>query len=197
MAAVLPTIHVTTVSDDPLILDVFRFKLWDRDEGIDHLLGIYKDFDLPDGSRDIVTLDGKRYNTTKHQDQIQELFERHDRLVDIWEHSTKRPRYSPVFFIRWGMLYRDICPLSWIEDAQDKGLLPKPKEKPVEIHHSERTTLLKIIAGLTLVAYEQPKHGLKAEIGRDLQERGLGVNEETLNKHLGRAWEEFIPPSKP
>ena len=70
----LPSIHVTTVSDDPLILDVFRFKLWDRDEGIDPLLGICKDFDLPDGSRDIVTLDGKRYNTTKHQDQIQELF---------------------------------------------------------------------------------------------------------------------------
>lgn len=199
MAHAPAEIKVTTLSDDPLILDVFRFKLWSRNEGIDYLLGIFKFIKLPDGSEELQTLDGHRYNSQKDQAIMDDLFAKHDRLVEIWRHSTKRPQHSPRFFIRWGLQHRDICPLFWLEDAQAKGLLPKPQEQEqvAELHHSERAKLLQIIAGLTLVAYGSVKHGLKTEIRHDLEKLGFDITETTLNKHLGRAWSEFIPESKP
>lgn len=198
-------IKVTTLSDDPLILDIFRFKLWSRNEGIDYLLGIFKFIKLPDGSEELQTLDGQRYNSNKDRAIMDDLFAKHDRLVKIWRHSTKRLRYSPRFFIRWGLQHSDICPLYWLEDAQAKGLYSKPQEEvkaqeqeqATELHHSERAKLLKIIAGLTLVAYGSLKHGLKTEIRHDLEKLGLGIGETTINKHLGRAWSEFLPESKP
>ena len=199
MAHDLVEIKVTTLSDDPLILDIFRFKLWSRDEGIDYLLGIFKFVKLSDGSEELQTLDGHRYNSRKDQAIMDDLFAKHDRLVEIWSHSTKRSQYSPSFFIRWGLQHRDICPLAWLEEAQAKGLLPKTREqeKVTELHHSERAKLLQIIAGLTLVAYSSLRHGLKTEIRHDLEKQGFKISENTLNKHLEHAWSGFLPESKP
>lgn len=194
-------IQVTTLSDDPLILDIFRFKLWSRNEGIDYLLGIFKLIKLSDGSSELQTLDGKRYNSQKDQAIMEDLFSKHDRLVKIWRHSAKRLRYSPRFFIRWGQRHRDICPLAWLEDAQARGLLPKPEEnvqqQPTELHHTERAKLLQIIAGLTLVAYKKPYHGLKTVIRKDLENVGINISETTINKHLEHAWSEYLPDAKP
>lgn len=190
-------IQVTTLSDDPLILDIFRFKLWSRNEGIDYLLGIFKLIKLSDGSSELQTLDGKRYNSQKDQAIMEDLFSKHDRLVKIWKHSRKGLRYSPRFFIRWGLLHSDICPLYWLEDAQAKGLYPKLQEKvqvqeqASELHHSERAKLLQIISGLTHSIYGPPKHGLMTEIRKDLERIGFNIGETSMNKHLARAWSEF------
>lgn len=197
MAHAPAEITVTTLSDDPLILDVFRFKLWNRNEGIDYLLGIFKFVELPDGSKELQTLDGHRYNSQKDQAIMDDLFAKHDRLVKIWKHSRKGLRYSPRFFIRWGLQHSDICPLYWLEDAQAKGLYPKPQEKvqiqeqASELHHSERAKLLQIISGLTHFIYGPPKHGLMTEIRTDLDGIGFNIGETSMNKHLAHAWKEF------
>lgn len=185
------------MSDAPLIRDIFRFKLWEMDEGLDYLLGIFKTNRLPDGTVELHTLDGRCFNSSDDQALMDEIFSRHDRLAEIWNHSAKKSRYSPGFFVRWGLQHRDICKLSWLDDALNKGLLQQPVEKAAPLHHSEKSSLLRIIAGLTVIAYKKPSHGLKAEIRREFEQIGLEISENTLNKHLENAWSEFIDKSKP
>ena len=200
-------IVVKTIADDIWIRSVFRRRMWKVDDGIDFLLGIYSGGVDINGLQYVKTLDGRIFRGPEHESLIDDLFSRHDLMKEIWNHSTTRQSQRPMFFIKWGLKNREICSLSWLDDALAKGLAEDPfslngdneQNKPEEkaLTPSEKSSLLQIIAGLTVIAYRMPDHGLKAEIGRDLEKYGLGLSETTRNKHLQAAWDQFLKTAKP
>lgn len=189
-------IEVMTIADDVRIQDIFRYKRWTIGDGIDYLVGIYKVREL-DGFHEVTTLDGKIYREPEHAKEIHELFEIADRLQALWDHGIRKGiEYHPAIFVRWGLRYRDAAKLDWLSDAQNKNLVPhsvgKPKEKSEkELTPNERTSLLKIIAGLSAEMYGLPipRQGLRTMIGQELEKHGVGLHETTRNKFLKEAWE--------
>lgn len=191
-------LDISVIADDELILDIFKFKYWSVDEGIDFLTGIFEVHEV-DGVTEVITLAGQKYREPEHENEISALDARHARIKAMWKHDAKKgSRYFPTTFVKWGLKYREVVKLSWLGDAQQKGLMPQDIDKPLvkpekELTPSEKKSLLKIIAGLTMKAYKAPipRQGIQKQIFSELQTHGVGVAEGTLSKHLKAAWDEL------
>ena len=191
-----PQHYVQTISDDPLIRDIFRFDRWDVQSGIDYLIGAFKFIPGELGSSDqVITLDGKTYTSEEGNSVVDQLSDLHDRLFSIWKHSTKtRHRYPPSYFIKWGLSLCDIFRISWLDDARQKGLVPEEWLSPPKVQ--ERTSqgqnenlgktkesLLKIIAGLYISQYSKHPDTIR-QVTEAIEFAGLTLDERTVKRHL-------------
>jgi hypothetical protein len=188
--------HVYSISEDPAIRDIFRFDRWDVQSGIDYLIGAFKFIpgDQSNGDQ-AITLDGKTYNTEGGNSIVDQLSNLHDRLFSIWKHSTKtRLRYSPGYFIRWGLSLSDIFHISWLDDARKKGLVPEEWLSPPTVQEGTsqeqkenlgkvKESLLKIIAGLYISRYSKCTDTIR-QVTEAIEFAGLKIDERTVKSHL-------------
>lgn len=193
-------IKVSDIADCIDITDVFRYALWSAEEGLNYLAGVFR-FDEYKNEPDImITLDGKWYSSDNNGDAINLIVGRIDRLWRFWDHSRKSDMYSPAFFIKWGLRHKDIFNIDWLDDAAAKNLVgkkllsysAKADQDGKELKEREKTSLLKIIAGMSGGAYKYPEHGAKKKIERDMEKIGVHVAENTLSKYLDAA-RELLP----
>ena len=105
------------------------------------------------------------------------------------------------------MEYRDIAIISWYEDAFAKGLLdstlstqsrPVATEDQKPLNPKSKTTLLKIIAGLTVLSHEKLGRGLKGRIQIEFMNLAekypeIYLDKEVLRKNLDEAWKTYLP----
>jgi hypothetical protein len=191
------SVEVTSIADDIEIKSIFRYRSWIVDQGIDYLVGIFTERNLPDGSYELVTLDGKHYSNVLQKAEVEDLIKRRKILDDIWSNSRrKNDRYWPSTFLRWGMENRDIAKISWYDDALNKGLLkeilaprenPKQNDQPQKLANSEREKLLTIIAGMLHEKYNYGDQGIQKLLMRHIEGAGLSISENTLSKHFNDA----------
>lgn len=86
--------YVRSISENPLIEDIFRFDLWGTEQGIDYLVGIYETtYDDEQLVDQLVSLDGLIYKRGKDDDVIERFTSLHDRLSNIWRHSRRKDTY--------------------------------------------------------------------------------------------------------
>jgi hypothetical protein len=119
--------RICSISNDPRIEDIFRYKIWGLENGIDYLVGIYSfTFSIVNNTKveKLVALDGSIYFSGKDDAVIDYFCELHDRLRQIWLNSKKLDKYSPGFFIRWGLKLSEVFEISWLADAMSKGFVP-------------------------------------------------------------------------
>lgn len=191
------SVEVTSIADDIEIKSIFRYRSWTVDQGIDYLIGIFSERELPDGTYELATLDGKHYSNVLQKTEVEDLIKRRKILDDIWNSSPrKKERYWPRIFLNWGMENRDIAKISWYDDALNKGLLkgilppqenPKQSEAPQKLTHSERERLLIIIAGMLHEKYKYDDHGIQKLLTRHIEGAGLSICGNTLRKHFNAA----------
>lgn len=199
-------LDVLEISADPRITDIFLYRKWSVENGINYLVGIFDEYVDENDICHLTTLGGTVYSEPDNQEIIDGFLERQNRLMLFWQHGDREnKKYFKKFFIRWASQYQHVCETAWLKDAQSKGFVPESWSNTVSrtsketaasvLGESERTSLLKIIAGLTVYAYkDRDHHGLRTKIGLDLDCAGCHVAEGTLNKHLNAAWE--LLPSK-
>lgn len=198
-SALVTELNVCAVSSDPLITDIFRYPFWSVEEGLLYSLGVFKYWST-DGVDKIRTLSNMVYSYTDHKEIIDAFEDRLVRLEAIWKHGHRKEMYRRGYFIRWARNLPDICELSWLKDAENKGLVLPENKKPTTaidtpLSEDERTSLLKIIAGMASAGYRYPKHGAHKKIFCDLETKGVGVCDNTLRRHLYAAMQ-HLPPSE-
>ena len=198
-------LNVSEISTESRITDIFSYRTWTVDQGIRFLVGIFDERCDKNDICHLTTLGGRTYIEPDDKDIINGFLERYDRLMSFWEQSNRPDKkYSRRFFINWASRYQHICETTWLKDAQKKGLVPKDwptigkmagKNTDAVLGEREKTTLLRIIAGLIVTAYKgHPGHGLLKEIDSDLTLAGFHVSEGALSKHINAA--RALSPSK-
>lgn len=189
--------YVRSISENPLIEDIFRFDLWGTEQGIDYLVGIYETtYDDERFVDQLVSLDGLIYKRGKDDDVIKRFTSLHDRLSNIWRHSRRKDKYTPGYFIRWGLGLADIFQISWLEDAKAKGLVPEkwlirtPSSDSFDRVVEEKSLgkkegyLLSIIAGLYFARYSQQSEETALAVQKDLDLAGINIDIRTIRRHL-------------
>jgi hypothetical protein len=187
--------RITSISDSdtPSIKNIFRHQHWSWQEGVRYLVGIYKFYTHDEDDLEIVTLSGESFRDPKDAAKIDKLYDSYENVAELWKHDTAKETCTPVEFVKWGLVNRDICGLYWLEDAQAKGYLPKSittsvdPEKP--LRSSEREMLLVIIAGILREKYKSPNHGDLKKVMTDIEKAGLTISANTLSKHYAAAIE--------
>lgn len=198
----VPDIKVSEVANCSEITDVFRYRLWAADEGLDYLAGIFQFVESNTATDVLIALDGKAYSVANNENAINAICKRVDRLKKFWDHSSKKDRYSPSFFIKWGLQHREIFDITWLNDAVEKNLVDKKllsggvnsDQAGQDLREVERVSMLKIIAGMSAGSYGYPSQGAIKKITMDMQELGVHVAENTLSKYLKSA-KSFLPIS--
>ncbi len=199
--------RVCSVSDDPRIRDIFRYEIWDVEKGIDYLIGIFDYFpgDEAHGEQ-LETLDGTIYTVGQDAAVIEYLCNLHDRLRAIWRHSRKKDKYTPGYFIRWGLKLRDVFEISWLDDAQSKGLVsdkwllkpanPSDFDRLLEDKSlgKEKGYLLGVIAGLYYARYSQSSENTTLSVQNDLDLAGITMDKRTVKGHLLDAMSLLVKP---
>lgn len=191
--------YVRSISENPLIEDIFRFNLWGTGQGIDYLVGIYETtYDEEQLVNQLVSLDGLVYKRGKDDDVIERFFSLHDRLSDIWRHSRRKDQYTPGYFIRWGLRLKDVFQISWLEDARSKGLVSEewiskplqaasPNEYEEMPNGKEKQSLLMLIGGLYVARYGMQSKNTTKAVSEDLQFAGPQLDPRTIKRHLRAA----------
>ena len=199
-------LDVLEISTESRITDIFRYRKWSVEQGICFLVGIFDEHCDEKGICHLTTLGGHVYSEPEDKDVIDGFLERHERLMSFWQHADRpNKKYFRKFFINWASQYQHVCETTWLKDAQNKGFVPKDwptllnkphKNNPdAELGEKEKSTLLKIIAGLIVTTYKtHDRHGLLKEIASDLDCVGFHVSEGTLSKHINAA--RALLPSK-
>jgi len=204
----LRQIEATSIADDLKIRNVFRLDRWTVEEGIDFLQGVFLEYDLGDGATELLMLDGRRYSNAEYEPEINEINLRYKLLKEIWDRTNrKRESYSPRIFIDWGMKHRDLAKIAWFDDARARGLLDdiqksqkklatEDDQKP--LNAKEKSSLLKIIAGLSKLCYGDFRRGLKAEVVEDFEKLAkdypeLKIDKDILRNNFNEAWKKYLP----
>ena len=199
-------LDVSELSTESRITDILRYRKWSVEQGICFLVGIFDEHCDEKGICHLTTLGGQVYSEPDDKDVIDVFLERHDRLMSFWQHADRpNKKYSRKFFINWASQYQHVCETAWVKDAQSKGFVPKDwpillnkkarNSADAELGEKEKSTLLKIIAGLIVTAYKgHDRHGLLKEIASDLDCAGFHVSDGTLSKHINAA--RALLPSK-
>lgn len=195
---------VLLLSDDPPLTDIFGYRLWEVEEAMDYLIGIFKfTKEIDTNNLTLTTLDGKIYCEPKDSDIIKQYSLLHDRLMEFWDHDDKNLEYTPAYFIRWGLRHKRVFEISWLNDALQKNLISseqlKPKAQRISVQsedlkESERNSVLSIIAGMAIEKYGYPQHTSIKRIKNDIERVGLSISDNSLSKYLKMALEK-TPPS--
>lgn len=199
------------LSDDPVIRDIFRYKLWRSDEASLYLLGVYKIINIDDNNHIFVMLDGRSLKDPEDSVEMDEIWGRCERLRDIWKSFPVERRHRPVTYIRMGFKDRDLCDMHWLGDAVQQGLLGSDVDRllPVvvqssskqpkisnsddssggkNIAHSQRRVLYTIIRGLLAVAYKNDlSRGIKAKVIKDFELLGISISNGPFYEHINAA----------
>jgi hypothetical protein len=153
-AEIVSALNVKTISEDPLIAEIFLYHYWEASEGLLFLTGIFQEYQDGDDSRYLRTLENRIFSSRSDKQIYDAFMMRHAKLQRIWNHeyrNRKYDKYTISFFVEWARRYPNECDLTWLEDAKTKGLIDfdEKVENPDEtIGTKERTTLLVIIAAL-------------------------------------------------
>jgi len=151
---------------------------------------------------------GRRYSNAEYEPEINEINLRYKLLKEIWDRTNrKRESYSPRIFIDWGMKHRDLAKIAWFDDARARGLLDdiqksqkklatEDDQKP--LNAKEKSSLLKIIAGLSKLCYGDFRRGLKAEVVEDFEKLAkdypeLKIDKDILRNNFNEAWKKYLP----
>ena len=199
-------LDVLVISEETRITDIFHYRKWSVEQGICFLVGIFDEHCDKNDVCHLTTLGGYVYSEPDDKDVIDGFLDRYKRLMSFWQHADRPDKkYSRKFFINWASQYKHVCETAWLKDAQNKGLVPKNWPTPIGkteknnadavLGEKEKTTLLKIIAGMIIATYNDlDRHGLLTEIASDLDRAGFHVSEGTLSKHINAA--RALLPSK-
>lgn len=184
-------LNVTTISTDPLITDIFHYPYWSALEGLLFLAGIFKEYRDGDGVMHLITLNNMDYSKTSNKDIYDAFIERYNRFERIWDHANKLEKYRRSFFIKWALQYQNLCEITWLNDAQEKGFVSEDilkKKLKESIGTKELTTLLIIIAALAKEAkMDITKPSKIAELIEDLTvSLGSRVSKRTIENYLNK-----------
>ena len=203
LAAPIQQHLVLSVSDNPLIRDIFRYRYWCPAEAMLYLTGIYQLLhdDADEKKRHLTALDGKQYSDPEDSRIIEDFCLTFDRLSRIWAHANLSDLHTPGFYLRWGLRRSEVFEISWLPYAvthrlvQQEWLKSKKQaeeEEGKDLTDPERKSLLKIIAALLTHSKIYLRHGDIKKVSRLLDNADASMSENTLSKYLKEA-EEYIP----
>lgn len=198
-------LNITTISTDPDIYEPLLYASWTVKEGLLCLVGISEWYADENNVNYLVTFDNVHYSEKDSKEIYDAFIAKYSRLKRIWESSHSEEKYPKEYFIEWALQDKNICSITWLDDAKNKGYVPAdifpPTEKNVgtttetDLSDREKTSLLKIIAGLAAGGYRYPSRGALTDMIKDFEKNGCGVIENTLSKYLKEA-KQYLPANQ-